>query len=73
MKKEYIKAIKVLNHYFDSYDDFINCINDNKDCVIYLLKDLCYVEYRGNQIIQCLCRKSAKILLDGIMKGDFDD
>lgn len=23
MKKEYIKAIKVLNHYFDSYDDFI--------------------------------------------------
>lgn len=34
MKKEYIKAIKVLNRYFDSYD-FINCINDNKDCVIY--------------------------------------
>lgn len=73
MKKEYIKAIKVLNRYFDSYDDFINCINDNKDCVIYLLKDLCYDEYHGNQLIQCLCRKSAKILLDGIKKGDFDD
>lgn len=36
-------------------------------------KDLCYVEYHGNQLIQCLCRKSAKILLDGIKKGDFDD